>query len=183
MDVIIVYDCIMNFKYPIEWPQFFTATILNWLPVLDNKENKMIIVDSLSYMARNRRVELNAYVIMRNHIHLIWRPLPLNSLTSIQFTFLKFTGQQLKFVLEKTNRRLLEQCRVSKCDRNYQIWQRESLSIELFSEKVFKQKLEYIHNNPVNAGICRYPEEYFFSSASFYEYGIDRFGMLTHYEG
>lgn len=173
----------MNFKYRSEWPQFFTATILNWLPILENEENKMIIADSLCYMVSNERVELNAFVIMRNHIHLIWQPLLPHTLHSTQFSFLKFTAQQLKFALEKNGPGLLEQCRVSKCDRVFQIWQGNSLSIELYSERVFNQKLEYIHNNPVKAGMCNYPEEYFYSSASFYEKGLDRFNMLTHYAG
>ena len=51
------------------------------------------------------------------------------------------------------------------------------------SEKVFLQKLEYIHYNPVKADICNYPEDYHFSSALFYENGIDHFNILTHYMG
>jgi hypothetical protein len=48
---------------------------------------------------------------------------------------------------------------------------------------VFDQKLEYIHYNPVKAGLCIYPEEYHYSSAKFYHTGIDDFKMLTHYSG
>lgn len=60
---------------------------------------------------------------------------------------------------------------------------RKPLSVELSSEKVFLQKLEYIHYNPVKAGICIYPEDYYFSSALFYENAVDHFDMLTHYMG
>jgi len=42
------------------------------------------------------------------------------------------------------------------------------------------QKLEYIHRNPVKAGICEFPEDYKYSSAKFYLTGIDDFGFLTH---
>jgi putative transposase len=45
------------------------------------------------------------------------------------------------------------------------------------------QKLEYMHWNPIRAGLCKLPEEYYYSSAKFYEYGIDDFGILTHYNG
>jgi len=57
------------------------------------------------------------------------------------------------------------------------------LGIYFFNEAVFIQKLDYIHYNPVKAGLCPLPEEYYYSSAKFYEYGIDDFGMLTHYKG
>ena len=96
---------------------------------------------------------------------------------------MKFTAQNIKFALAIDNPALLEKCKVNKTDREYQIWKRKPLSIELSSEKVFLQKLEYIHNNPVKAGICLYPEDYHFSSALFYEKGIDHFKMLTHYMG
>ena len=96
---------------------------------------------------------------------------------------MKFTAQQIKFSLAIDNPGLLEQCKVNKTDREYQIWKRKPLSIELSSEKIFLQKLEYIHFNPVKAGICLYPEDYHFSSALFYENGLDQFKMLTHYMG
>ena len=123
-------------------------------------------------MVENKRIELNAFVVMDNHIHLIWQPLPGQSLSSIQLSFMKFTAQQIKFALAIDNPVLLEQCKVNKTDREYQIWKRKPLSIELGSEKIFLQKLEYIHYNPVKANICNYPEDYHFSSALFYENGL-----------
>ena len=120
---------------------------------------------------------------MDNHIHLIWPPLPGQSPSSIQLSFMKFTAQQIKFALAMDNPVLLEQCEVNKTDREYQICKRKPLSIELSSEKIFLQKLEYIHYNPVKADICNYPEDYHFSSALFYENGLDHFKMLTHYMG
>ena len=90
---------------------------------------------------------------------------------------------QIEFALAHDNPVLLEQCKVNKTDREYQIWKRNPLSIELGSEKIFLQKLEYIHYNPVKANICNYPEDYHFSSALFYENGLDHFKMLTHYMG
>ncbi len=60
---------------------------------------------------------------------------------------------------------------------------REPLSIELITKFVFMKKLEYIHYNLVDAGLCNVPEEYYYSSAKFYFDGTDHFGMLTHYTG
>jgi putative transposase len=173
----------MPFLYPTEWPQYFTASIRNWLPLLASDNYKNIITGSLHFMVENKRIELNAFAVMHNHIHLIWQPLPGHSLSSIQLSFMKFTAQQIKFALAIDNPALLEQCKVNKKDREYQVWKRKPLSVELSSEKVFQQKLEYIHYNPVKAGICLYPEDYHFSSALFYEHGLDHFKMLTNYMG
>ena len=72
---------------------------------------------------------------------------------------------------------------MNKYDRTYQIWKREPLSIELFTEKVFMQKLEYIHQNPVIAGLVNFAEAYKYSSAKFYHLDIDEFNFITHYSG
>jgi putative transposase len=173
----------MIFPYPTEWPQYFTATIKDWLPLLNTDKYKNIIINSLHFMVENKRIELNAFVVMNNHIHLIWQPLPGHSLTSIQLSFMKFTAQQIKFALIKDNNPLLEKCRVNKKDRTFQIWKRNPLSVELSSQKVFLQKMEYIHYNPVEAGLTLYPEAYHYSSAAFHETGVDDFNMLTHYMG
>lgn len=63
------------------------------------------------------------------------------------------------------------------------MWKRESLSVELWSEAVFLQKLNYIHDNPVAAGLVTNSYDYKYSSAKFYETGIDCYNMLTHYKG
>ncbi len=64
---------------------------------------------------------------------------------------------------------LLEEFKVDKKDRDYQFWKRRPLSVELYSELVYWQKIDYIHDNPVKAGLCKYPEEYKYSSAKYYE--------------
>jgi hypothetical protein len=55
------------------------------------------------------------------------------------------------------------------------------LSIDIWSEDVLKQKLEYLHENPPGAALCKFAEEYKYSSALFYKTGIDSWGFLTHY--
>ena len=142
----------MIFSYPTEWPQYFTASIRNWLPLLATDKYKNIITDSLHFMVENKRIELNAFVVMDNHIHLIWQPLPGHSLSSVQLSFMKFTAQQIKFALAIDNPAALDQCKVNKTDREYQIWKRKPLSVELNSEKVFLQKLEYIPVRKASAG-------------------------------
>jgi putative transposase len=166
--------------YPEYWPQFLTATILEWKPLLQHDCYKDKIIKSLQFLVQQKRIKLYAFVIMGNHIHLIWQPMPWQTLQTIQHSLLKYTAQEFKIYLQKNNPALLQQFKVAAKDRAYQFWERNSLSVELRSSKVFNQKLEYIHYNPVKAGLCVLPEDYYYSSAKFYATGIDDFGMLTH---
>ena len=169
----------MNFPYPTEWPQFFTATIYEWNHLLKADENKNIIVNSLQYMTDRKMITLQALVIMSNHVHFIWQPCFGFKTSNIQSSFTKYTSSRLLKNLKANSLDELEKYRVNKYDRMFQIWKREPLSIELFSPDVFYQKLNYIHENPLSAGLCKSAEDYFFSSARFYFSGIDEISMLT----
>ena len=173
----------MNQSYPEYWPQYFTATIYEWKHLLADNDCKDIIIDSLHFLVTNKRIELNAFVIMSNHIHVIWQPLFGFAASNIQASFMKYTAQQLKRSLEKSNQEFLKSFLVNKEDRAYQVWKRRPLSIELSTDAVFKQKPDYIHYNPVKAGLCMNSEDYSYSSAGFYYMGVDNFGILTHYSG
>jgi REP element-mobilizing transposase RayT len=167
-------------KYPIYWPQFFTATILEWKHLLRQEKYKTVIVDSLRYLTINKKITLFAFVIMDNHLHIIWQSLPGSTPASIQASFMKFTARQIKLDLTQHHPLVLEKFNVNAKDREYQFWERNPLAVYLYSPEVFMQKLEYIHWNPVKAGLCNLPEEYYYSSAKYYHTGIDDFGILTH---
>jgi len=158
---------------------FFTASILNWISVLDDDERKRIIIDSFDFLGKNKLARTSAFVIMPNHIHIIWQPLD----DMLQLKFMKFTAQQIKFHLEKNNPAMLASLHVCKRDRKFQIWQRDPLAIELYSREVTEQKLDYIHNNPCQGKwlLCSNPEEYEFSSIRFYEKEEKNLSFLTHY--
>jgi len=120
---------------------------------------------------------------MNNHVHIIWQPLFGFTPSAIQTSFMKHTSKQFKAALQKNDTITLATYKVNKYDRTYQFWKREPLSIELRTPAVFNQKLEYIHNNPVVAGLCSKAEDYYYSSAHFYQDGTDVFKMLTHSSG
>lgn len=164
-----------------EYPQFFTATILEWKKLLQPDKYKEIIIDSMRFIVEDNRVVINAFVIMSNHMHLIWQMKAGNMADAVQRDFLKFTAQQMKKDLQKNHPQVLSHFEVNASDRKYQFWERNPLSIELRSQEVYEQKLDYIHQNPVKAGVCLLPEEYQYSSARFYELNIDDFGFITHY--
>ena len=164
--------------------QFFTATILEWKHLLKKDEYKQIIIESLLFLKKEGSVVINAFVIMPNHIHLIWQIQDNYKPDKIQMRFLKYTAQQMKFRLLDTNDAMLNNFLVNSKDRQYQFWERNSLSVGLWTQEVFIQKLIYIHNNPLKDpwNLVVYPEDYKYSSAKFYETGVDDFGLLTHYK-
>jgi hypothetical protein len=67
----------------------------------------------------------------------------------------------MKFALAQ-NKKELEKYKVKVSDRAYQFWERNSLGIDLWSMPVFFQKLNYMHNNPIQLHwkLCQYREEY-----------------------
>ena len=162
---------------------YFTATMHEWKPLLANDSYKDIIVDSLQTLVSKKRIELNAFVIMNNHVHFIWQSLQSYTPSQNQASFMKFTARQLLLSLFKDDKDLHASLKVKKYDRDYQVWKREPLGIELLNKAMFIQKLEYIHYNPVRAGLCELPEDYHYSSAKFYRDGSNSFNMLTHFTG
>lgn len=127
------------------WPQFYTATILEWKPLLKPDKYKKIIIKSLQYLTTNNKIIWCAFVIMDNHLHLIWQVLIGKTPTQLQYSFMKYTVQQIKFDLAENHPRVLNKFRVNNKDRIYQFWERNSLGTGLYSHEVFMQKLEYIH--------------------------------------
>ena len=164
-----------------ESPQFFTATILEWKRLLKPGKYKKIILSSLQFLVQNKRIQVNAFVIMDNHIHLIWQMMEGIKPEAVQRDFMKYTAQKIKQDLRLFHPAVLAHFKVNAKDREYQFWERNALSVELKTMEMFKQKLEYIHYNPVMAGLCNLPEEYEYSTARFYEKGINDWKFVSHY--
>ena len=88
----------MKTLYPEDWPQFFTATIVNWNELLKEDRYKDIVINSFRYLKNENRIKINAFVIMNNHIHLIWQALQGHILKDVQSSFAKHTAKAfLKF--------------------------------------------------------------------------------------
>ncbi len=171
---------LINFEHH---PQFFTATILEWKSLLKDDSYKDIIIDSLRFLKNEGSIVVYAFVIMPNHIHLIWQIQDGFKQDKIQMRFLRFTAQQFKFRLVDTTDSRLNNYFVNAKDREYQFWERNALSIDLWTPEVFMQKVDYIHSNPLQQKwrLADLPENYKYSSARFYETGMDEFDLVTHY--
>jgi len=173
---------IFDFMIAKQFPEFITVTGLNWKPVLSAKAHKEIIINSLRFLVKEGRVRVSCFVLMENHFHMIWQVMGDHKREDVQRDFLRITAQQILKNLRNVNSPLLDELLVGAKDRKYQVWERNSLSIELRNSSVFKQKLEYIHANPVRAGFCKLPEEFEYSSAGFYELNQSAWDFLNHYE-
>lgn len=161
---------------------FSTFTNLNWQHVLKSDSNKEIVIESLRFLVKEKRIVLYGFVIMPNHIHLLWKISEELKLQDVQRDFLKFTAQKIKFRLLETEDVILEKLMVNAKDRKFQIWERNGFSFMLNNVKTVYQKLNYIHYNPLSGKwkLAETPADYFYSSASFYDKEIDKFGILSH---
>src|SRR5690606_9134440 len=162
---------------------FYTATILEWKKLLKPDKYKEIVLGSLRFIAEEKRAKIYGFVIMPNHIHLLWKIEKQWRLKEVQRDFMKFTGQMIKFDLNINYPNVLEYFYVGAKDRKYQFWERNSLTKFLDSREVVEQKLDYIHNNPVQGKwmLSDDPWGYKYSSVRFYENEDTEFDFLTHY--
>ena len=146
---------------------FTTATILEWKTLLHSDRMKNIVVDSLRHLVRERKAVIYAFVIMPNHIHLVWHIPDPHKLTEVKGALLSFTAHQFKKVLKAESTLELEQYRVDLADRKYQFWERNPLSVAIYHEEVYFQKVQYVLWNPCSERwrLAETPEAYMFSSA------------------
>lgn len=159
---------------------FWTATIHNWQQLLLSDVYKNCIIDSLQYPNVKSLADVFAFVIMSNHIHLIWRLKALNGKETASGSLLKFTAHTFKKGLQHTAPAELQQYKVTAHNKEYEFWQRDSLTVSLYTKAVAYQKLDYIHFNPITERwrLAAAPVLYPYSSASFYESGERRFSFL-----
>ena len=163
---------------------FYTATILKWKKLLVKDEYKEIIMDSLQYLVKNKKMAIYGLVIMPNHIHLIMETLAKNGNEMPHASFMKYTAHCFLKDLRQNHQQILPYFSVDDQGRNYQFCQRNSLPIIIYKEDVLQQKLKYIHDNPIKDKwkLVAEPSDYHYSSAKFYETGIDDLDLITHYK-
>jgi putative transposase len=151
-------------------PHFLTCTVMEWLPVFTRPETVQIVLDCWRYQREHQGLRLYGYVVLENHLHFVAQA---NRLDKCVSSFKSYTARRIIDYL-KTHQvkplltRLSFSKRAHKIDREYQFWQ-EGVHAELiFSEAMMKEKLEYIHANPVKRGYVDLPEHWCYSSARNY---------------
>ncbi len=152
---------------------FITCTIVAWIPVFTNKKYANIITEALSFYRSKEKLKLFAYVVMDNHIHLI---ISSNDTVSLMKNFKSFTASELLKTVGADNKDwLLNQFsyykKRYKNESKYQVWQEGFHPKMITDPEILRQKIEYIHNNPVKRGMVIKPEDWVYSSAKNYLYG------------
>jgi putative transposase len=153
---------------------FVTFTIIRWLDVFTRREYRDIFLDSLKHCQKNKGLEVSAYCIMPSHVHLIIGRNGEPGLEGIIRDIKKYTAVKIIEAIRDNPQEsrkefllwLFERAGTHNTNNTkYQFWQQKYHPIELATNEMIDQRLNYIHNNPVEAGIVLSPEHYLYSSA------------------
>ena len=176
---------------------FLTMTVVGWVDVFTRQAYRDMLLESLKFCQQNKGLTINAYVIMSNHLHMIAYANEEYELSNIIRDFKKFIARSIIQDLihnpkESRSEWMLQIFKHhGQCNNNndkYQFWKRSNHPIELYNPSWIKQKLDYIHLNPVKGGWVENGHEYLYSSAGQYackseyllEVEIIDFGMWNY---
>ncbi|MGM0582204.1 MAG: REP-associated tyrosine transposase [Bacteroidota bacterium] len=146
---------------------FVSFATVYWIDLMVREQYFSILIESLDYCRKNKGMEIYCYCIMPSHLHLIFRAKE-NNPEKVLGRFKEFTSKQLQSAI-------LENIQESRKDwllwmlkragskssnvTGSQLWQHNNKPIELYSNAVIDQKVNYIHQNPVVAGFVKYPSD------------------------
>lgn len=152
------------------YPHFMTATVNRWQPLFTRTEAVNIVLDSWRFLQREAEFQIYGYVILENHLHLIAAS---TDLSRDMQRFKSYSAKQIIAYLEQHQAaNMLELLalfkRAHKTESTYQVWEEGNHPQLIESEEVMRQKLDYIHQNPVKRGYVDLPEHWRYSSARNY---------------
>ncbi len=161
---------------------FLTMTVVGWVDLFLRQSHRDTLIESMKYCIANKGLIVYGHVIMTNHMHCIWQAKDGN-LSDIIRDFKKFTSSEIIKSINGQDESRSEWLKIifeyhARYNNNNsinQVWQNGNHAIELYSPKFFRQKLDYIHLNPVRAGWVNKAEDYIYSSASNY---INNVGII-----
>ena len=164
---------------------FLTLTIIQWIDLFSRMEYRDIVVGSLNYCVKKKGLDIYSWVIMTNHIHLIAGCRAPHRMSDFLRDFKKFTSKKIinaiKEIPESRRDWLLDkfsfEARRTGRAKDYKLWKDDNHAINLDHSRIdMIEKINYIHENPVRAGIVRNPEDFIYSSAV--DYAGKASGML-----
>ncbi len=159
-----------------------TFSTLGWVDVFTRKGYCDLFLNSVRYSQKEKGLIVYSWCLMSNHVHMIVSAKHGN-LSDILRDLKGFTSRQILRAIKneaESRRECLPagQAGMLKIfeaagERNsnnkiYQFWQQDNHAMEIFSNSFSDQKLQYIHRNPVEAGLVENEEDYLYSSARDY---------------
>jgi REP element-mobilizing transposase RayT len=153
---------------------FVTASVIEWKHLFIKDEYARIPLNPLTWMQKQKRILLFAFVIMPSHLHAILKPMS-EPIGNIIQEFGSFTAHEiLKKLQEQNQKDLLVVFQRKKRDERHEhsIWQ-DIQAKNIYSMKFLQQKIEYIHQNPVAKDwkLVEDRADYPYSTAGYYDYG------------
>jgi REP element-mobilizing transposase RayT len=155
---------------------FVSFAVVEWVDVFTRKEYRDTLLDSLRFCQESKQLRLHGWCVMSSHVHLLASS-GIYDLSGTSRDFKKFTSRKIIAAIinsKQESRRtwmieIFRQAgRTNSRNEDYQFWRQDNQPKECYSPAFTIQKLNYIHNNPVEAGIVNKPEEYLYSSAGDY---------------
>ena len=155
---------------------FITCSTVWWTPIFISSETCDVIIDSLSYCRKHKGLHVFAYVIMPIHFHGIVSAEKAEDLPGVMRDLKRHTSRELVRVLQSSSwelplRAFKKAAEVAHRESEQKVWQDEFHPIAIFTERVFREKMDYIHANPVRKGLVRQPSDWWYSSACYCESG------------
>lgn len=159
---------------------FTTSTVVGWADVFTRDIYRDIVLNSLRFCQQNQGLVIHAWVLMTNHLHLICSfrgiqepALVLKNMKS--FTAMKLIDAVINNPKESRREYLLNlfeaEGKKSSSNVRFKFWEHENHPIQLDSDIIFNQKINYLHWNPVTAGFVTEPWHWQYSSAINYMMG------------
>lgn len=155
---------------------FITFAVSGWVDVFTRSQYSDIVLDSWRYCQQEKGLLLHAWCIMSNHLHFIASSKNAD-LSGTLRDFKTFTSKAIIKAIgdnKKESRRdwMLNVFRnageANSRNKEFQFWRQDNHPIELYSAAFIVQRINYIHQNPVRAGMVERAEHYLYSSAKDY---------------
>ncbi len=159
---------------------FVTFTVVNWIDVFTREAYRAIFLESLKYCQRKKGLEIYAWCLMTNHVHMIIAAANNFALSDVVRDLKAYTSRHIRKAIESDAnesrkdwmlRLMIGEGNLNPNNKDFQFWQQHNHPIELDSNEMIDSRLNYLHNNPVKAGFVENPEDWCYSSAADYSGG------------
>ena len=154
---------------------FITFATVSWVDVFTRQVHRDLLLESIRFCQKEKGLVVYAWCLMSNHFHVIASSV-VGDLSGTIRDLKKYTSKKCIEAIRSENEsrrewmlKIFERAgQLNSNNKHYQFWRQDNKPIDLVTNQVVDQKLEYIHRNPVQAGIVEEPEHYLYSSARDY---------------
>ena len=158
---------------PNRGPVFYITTVVhNRLPLFTRPAYIIPLFDSLHFYRSRYHFRLHGYVFMPDHLHLLIQPQQPADVDAIMRDYKGFTARRIVHQAQaEEDANLLAQLSDRSSRSEHQVWQASFWEQDVFSHEYMREKLVYLHRNPIRAGLVQNPEDYPYSSYRSYQTG------------